>query len=117
MHGTINVKSRNSTSKWQMGFNSAFKGLKHNEHSNAEGFIISSIYVGPEGSKFYRPDRTSSPWTSIRTMYIPLSQKGLYLGAKEMSLECLQPGGDLGIRAITFPSHYKLEENYNILQC
>jgi hypothetical protein len=28
MHGTINVKSPNNTSKWQMGFNSAFKGLK-----------------------------------------------------------------------------------------
>ena len=28
MHGPINVKSPNNTSKWQMGFNSAFKGLK-----------------------------------------------------------------------------------------
>jgi hypothetical protein len=27
MHGPINVKSNNNTSKWQMGFNSAFKGL------------------------------------------------------------------------------------------
>jgi hypothetical protein len=27
MHGPINVKSPNKTSKWQMGFNSAFKGL------------------------------------------------------------------------------------------
>jgi hypothetical protein len=27
MHGSINVKSLNNTSKWQMGFNSAFKGL------------------------------------------------------------------------------------------
>jgi len=27
MHGHINVKSPNNTSKWQMGFNSAFKGL------------------------------------------------------------------------------------------
>jgi hypothetical protein len=27
MHGPINVKSLNNTSKWQMGFNSAFKGL------------------------------------------------------------------------------------------
>jgi hypothetical protein len=25
MHGPINVKSPNNTSKWQMGFNSAFK--------------------------------------------------------------------------------------------
>jgi len=27
MHVPINVKSPNNTSKWQMGFNSAFKGL------------------------------------------------------------------------------------------
>jgi hypothetical protein len=27
MHGPINVKSPNNTSKWQMGFNSEFKGL------------------------------------------------------------------------------------------
>jgi hypothetical protein len=33
MHGPINVKSPNNTSKWQMGFNSAFKGLiKHSSH-------------------------------------------------------------------------------------
>jgi hypothetical protein len=28
MHGPMNVKSPNNTSKGQMGFNSAFKGLK-----------------------------------------------------------------------------------------
>jgi hypothetical protein len=28
MHGPMNVKSSNNTSKWQMGFNSAFKWLK-----------------------------------------------------------------------------------------
>jgi hypothetical protein len=27
MHGPINVKSPNNTSKWQLGFNSAFKEL------------------------------------------------------------------------------------------
>jgi hypothetical protein len=27
MHGLINLKSPNNTSKWQTGFNSAFKGL------------------------------------------------------------------------------------------
>jgi hypothetical protein len=27
MHGAINVKSPNNTNKWQMGFDSAFKGL------------------------------------------------------------------------------------------
>jgi hypothetical protein len=28
MHGTINLKFPNNISKWQMGFNSAFKGLR-----------------------------------------------------------------------------------------
>jgi hypothetical protein len=32
MQGPINVKSPNNTSKWQMGFNSAFKGLKKSEN-------------------------------------------------------------------------------------
>jgi len=27
MHGPINVKSPNNTSKWQIGFDSVFKGL------------------------------------------------------------------------------------------
>jgi hypothetical protein len=31
MHGPINVKSPNDISIWQMGFNSAFKGLKKTE--------------------------------------------------------------------------------------
>jgi hypothetical protein len=34
MHGPINVKSPNNTSKWQMGFNSAFKGLKKSSTSH-----------------------------------------------------------------------------------
>jgi hypothetical protein len=31
MHGPINVKSPNNISKWQIGFNSAFKGLMLHE--------------------------------------------------------------------------------------
>jgi hypothetical protein len=34
MHGPINVKSPNNTSKWQMGFNSAFKGLNATARRN-----------------------------------------------------------------------------------
>jgi hypothetical protein len=71
------------------------------------------MYVGHEGSKFYRPEPRVVALDKYT--YIPLSQKGLYPGVKEISLKCLQPGGDLGIPEITFPSHYKLEENYNIL--
>jgi len=33
MHVPINVKSPNNISKWQMGFNSAFKGLRYIKHS------------------------------------------------------------------------------------
>jgi hypothetical protein len=29
MHGPMNVKFHNNTSKWQMEFNSAFKGLNN----------------------------------------------------------------------------------------
>jgi hypothetical protein len=32
MHGPINVKSPNNISKWQMGFNSAFKGLTESHY-------------------------------------------------------------------------------------
>jgi len=38
MHVPINVKSPNNTSKWQMGFNSVFKGLIINY-----GIIIKNI--------------------------------------------------------------------------
>jgi hypothetical protein len=31
MHGPINLKSPNNINKWQMGFNSAFKGLTNTE--------------------------------------------------------------------------------------
>jgi hypothetical protein len=34
MHGPVNLKSPNNISKWQMGFNSAFKGLKRRDISS-----------------------------------------------------------------------------------
>jgi hypothetical protein len=37
MHGPINVKSPNNTSKWQMGFNSAFKGLNNENYVDSTG--------------------------------------------------------------------------------
>jgi hypothetical protein len=37
MHLPINVKSPNNISKWQMGFNLAFKGLKVNALINFPG--------------------------------------------------------------------------------
>jgi hypothetical protein len=40
MHVPINVKSHNNISKWQMGFNSAFKGLIKTH------ILCSIIFVG-----------------------------------------------------------------------
>jgi hypothetical protein len=38
MHGPINVKSPNNINRWQMGFNSAFKGLnKYKDMKTDEG--------------------------------------------------------------------------------
>jgi hypothetical protein len=44
MHGPINVKSPNNTSKLQMGFNSAFKGLNWLEIFNE--IHINSLVIG-----------------------------------------------------------------------
>jgi hypothetical protein len=45
MHGPLNVKSPNNTSKWQMGFNSAFKGLKDFRRVSAKNTSIQSIHT------------------------------------------------------------------------
>jgi hypothetical protein len=42
MHGPINVKSPNNTSNWQMGFNSAFKGLNDRKKTVDWSFVVSS---------------------------------------------------------------------------
>jgi hypothetical protein len=42
MHGPINVKSPNNISKWQMGFNSAFKELMKPPNSPSSEFGVSS---------------------------------------------------------------------------
>jgi hypothetical protein len=50
MHGPINVKSPNNTSKWQMGFNSAFKGLMVLECVYCE---VRSEYLRVTYTKFF----------------------------------------------------------------
>jgi hypothetical protein len=40
MHGPINVKSPNNTSKWQIGFNSAFKGLIRIHYIRKQSVIV-----------------------------------------------------------------------------
>jgi hypothetical protein len=50
MHGSINVKSPNNTSKWQMGFNSAFKGLNLRLYKQVLlfglNFVVVILHVG-----------------------------------------------------------------------
>jgi hypothetical protein len=56
MHGPINVKSPNNTSKWQMGFNSAFKGLKeHVIHGYEAGSVCLQSIILSYNEKFPRP--------------------------------------------------------------
>jgi hypothetical protein len=49
MHGTMNVKFPNNTSKWQMEFNSAFKGLNKNKNKPLSGvwctIVIPIVYI------------------------------------------------------------------------
>jgi hypothetical protein len=58
MHGPINVKSPNNTSKWQMGFNSAFKGLISSEdirllgHDALQIYLVINISEGPAACFF-----------------------------------------------------------------
>jgi hypothetical protein len=52
MHGVINVESPKNTSKWQMGFNSAFKGLnKFSDRNNKQQFLFCDIFFFP-GNNF-----------------------------------------------------------------
>jgi hypothetical protein len=74
MHGPMNVKFHNNTSKWQMEFNSAFKGLNYHwteKHTQArtqttafhyflKNFLFGSVVV-------FRPTfkRSSGPGSSV----------------------------------------------------
>jgi hypothetical protein len=44
MHGSVNVKSPNNTSKWLMGLNSAFKGLINKVFSHTYVIKLRSSY-------------------------------------------------------------------------
>jgi hypothetical protein len=45
MHGPINVKSPNNTSKWQMGFNSAFKGLRKPSYRVSTSYVFQWVLI------------------------------------------------------------------------
>jgi hypothetical protein len=47
MHGPINVKSPNNTSKWRMGFISAFKGLIYALKKFRKIFRVNLLGPGP----------------------------------------------------------------------
>jgi len=46
MHVPIKVKSPNNTSKWQIGFNSAFKGLNSSISKHSDARIWCDHYDG-----------------------------------------------------------------------
>jgi hypothetical protein len=84
MHGPINVKSPNNISKWQMGFNSAFKGLIY--YNN-----ISSAFF----SRTYRADAQLDCLKNNFKFALKLTIKGSYMfrcvkhhpqGAQNLSL-------------------------------
>ena len=78
MQGPINIKSPNNTSKWQMGFNSAFKGLMHDERSLRKfiilfnmNFVCGMWYMGlmQNEAACYRFDPESRlPW-DLRVLF------------------------------------------------
>ena len=63
MHGPINVKSPNNISKWQMGFNSAFKGLIYIPTRYAVEQLVKALRYKPQGCGF------DSPMVSLEFFY------------------------------------------------
>jgi hypothetical protein len=88
IHGPINVKSPNNTSKWQMGFNSAFKGL-----------IISYSSNNPSG-KTFPPQCTFQLWTKADACC--LSEVVCYYikreNANALNISIFKRGFRLGLR-------------------
>jgi hypothetical protein len=55
MHGPMNVKFPNNTSKWQIEFNSAFKGLKRLVFNKLAHYMLLFTKVHAETSPPHRP--------------------------------------------------------------
>jgi hypothetical protein len=74
MHGPMSVKSPNNISKWQMGFNSAFKGF----NCQSSKFTFRCHTLGKEAackeilvSSFF-PQGLKRPWRKAeRSPYLP----------------------------------------------
>jgi hypothetical protein len=77
MHGPINVKSPNNTSKWQMGFNSAFEGLI-NETTNVSSSkdtsklkqCVSSDWIASGVQNSYGVHRHAVPWETAVLLHL-----------------------------------------------
>jgi hypothetical protein len=62
MHGPINVKSPKNISKWQVGFNSAFKGLRRQT-----GYPKYRFFTSP----YVRVSKGAAPSTVTASFLIP----------------------------------------------
>jgi hypothetical protein len=73
MHGPINVKSPNNMSKWQMGFNSAFKGLIQYSGGKSGGAVTPTFQRSVLLS--VSPNITMNVINVTSTRYINVSHK------------------------------------------
>jgi hypothetical protein len=64
MHGPINVKSPNNTSKWQMGFNSAFKGLNPWHVMPNISYVVMWAYF-----RLYCLSKAVNFWSGVRSQH------------------------------------------------
>jgi hypothetical protein len=92
MHGPINVKSPKNISKWQMGFNLAFKGL-----SKAKDCLVSlrhsALWKGKGKGKVHRRTGHESPekvWRYSSTLSITLALGGVFVQRQDPA--ALPPG-------------------------
>jgi hypothetical protein len=67
MHGPINVKTPNNTSKWQMGFNSTFKGLIMSVHLS-----VRIEQLGYHGTDFHSISHMSIFRKSVYKVKVPV---------------------------------------------
>jgi hypothetical protein len=67
MHGSINVKSPNNTRKWQMGFNSAFKGLILHLGESLKSLSVPFRHFPRESDAGINPDLDMVPFMYTET--------------------------------------------------
>jgi hypothetical protein len=70
MRGTMNVKSPNNTSKWWMGFNSAFKGLIDNRLFSGSFLPSLLVTTNPRYAATISPSLVLSPIELVEITYL-----------------------------------------------